>query len=414
MPKDFIIPMSPILVERFRLDGYSTACLRQLNGVKNDNGRTLDLCFVSDEMCAHCNITRAPSMLVKVCRHHPPLQLSIKTNTKFAFEDAEVSTLFYDFGSADFDSMNSFLMNVHWAEVLRDCDADRSASIVSNILLYAIDQYVPKKLNRVIAHPAWSNSHLKRLKREKRKALRKFSKHKTPSSRARYLRANQHYKRLNGKLFLAHQERLQRRLKSNPKSFWRYVSDQRKETGLPRSMTNGMLEASSTEEIAELFLVQFSNVFSNPSTSSRDIMDAAASVPVYSAVGPHHLITDEMVLSAAKRLKKSTGCGPDGIPSVVLKQCINAISSPLTLIFNSSLETGLFPSCWKESFVFPVHKKGCKRNVSNYRGIASLCATSKLFELIVLDFLSSKCSHYISSDQHGFVAIRSTNIAVCI
>lgn len=160
------------------LDGYSTACLRQLNGVKNDNGRTLDLCFVSDEMCAHCNITRAPSMLVKVCRHHPPLQLSIKTNTKFAFEDAEVSTLFYDFGSADFDSMNSFLMNVHWAEVLRDCDADRSASIVSNILLYAIDQSVPKKLNRVIAHPAWSNSHLKRLKREKRKALRKFSKHK--------------------------------------------------------------------------------------------------------------------------------------------------------------------------------------------------------------------------------------------
>lgn len=47
-------------------------------------------------------------------------------------------------------------------------------------------------------------------------------------------------------------------------------------------------------------------------------MDAAASVPAYSAVGPHHLITDEMVLSAAKRLKKSTGCGPDGIPSVVL------------------------------------------------------------------------------------------------
>lgn len=71
--------------------------------------------------------------------------------------------------------------------------------------------------------------------------------------------------------------------------------------------------------------------------------------------------------------------------------------------------TGVFPTCWKESYVFPVHKRGCKRTISNYRGIAALCATSKLFELIILEFLSQKCSHYVSPDQHGFVPKRSTS-----
>lgn len=57
--------------------------------------------------------------------------------------------------------------------------------------------------------------------------------------------------------------------------------------------------------------------------------------------------------------------------------------------------------------MFPVHKKGDKRNIENYRGITSLCACSKIFELIVNDALFSACKSYISTDQHGFFPKRS-------
>lgn len=59
--------------------------------------------------------------------------------------------------------------------------------------------------------------------------------------------------------------------------------------------------------------------------------------------------------------------------------------------------------------MFPVHKKGPKRDVRNYRGIAALCAVSKLFEVIVLDFIKFNCCDYIAQEQHGFMAKRSTS-----
>ncbi|XP_038116978.1 uncharacterized protein LOC119769148 [Culex quinquefasciatus] len=92
-----------------------------------------------------------------------------------------------------------------------------------------------------------------------------------------------------------------------------------------------------------------------------------------------------------------------------LKKCCDALGEPLAQLFNTSLATGVFPCCWKKSFVFPVHKKGPKRDVRNYRRIAALCAVSKLFEVIVLDFIKFNCCDYVALEQHGFMAKRSTN-----
>lgn len=87
---------------------------------------------------------------------------------------------------------------------------------------------------------------------------------------------------------------------------------------------------------------------------------------------------------------------------------MNSLASPLAKLFNTSLSTNVFPDCWKHSYVFPVFKKGCRQSVSNYRGIAALSSTSKLFELIVLRKLTQSYSHYISPNQHGFMSRRST------
>lgn len=58
--------------------------------------------------------------------------------------------------------------------------------------------------------------------------------------------------------------------------------------------------------------------------------------------------------------------------------------------------------------MFPVHKKGSKRDIDNYRGITNLSAVSKLFQLIIMKPLLSHCKHYLSDDQHGFMTGRST------
>ncbi|XP_053691606.1 uncharacterized protein LOC128740120 [Sabethes cyaneus] len=355
------------------LDAFSTACLGQLNRIFNENGRLLDLCFVSKEV-TNISLTHAPCPLVKDCRHHPPLLLSMHYEARSPIISASPNSIFYNFSKADYTAMNAFLTSVPWNELIRDRDVNLAASTVCNVLLYAIDQFVPKRIRKRPAYPAWSTRCLKRLKKLKKKALKKFSLLKTATSKALYLEANRKYKRLNKRLFHIHLNRLQRSLKSKPKGFWRYVNDQRKESGLPTSMYHGDIEASTIDQIASLFREQFSSVFLDTPASPLVITEAAENVPSLPGVGPHYSITSDIVIAAAKRLKCSSNAGPDGIPAVTLKNCINAIASPLASIFDCSLATGVFPSCWKNSYVFPVHKKGCKRSVSNYRGIAALNA----------------------------------------
>lgn len=390
------------------LDAYSTAGLRQINSVHNDNNRILDLCFISEDLRTDCSATRAPSPLVKDIQHHPPLLVALNNGPRPRFVEP-MDRVSYDFGRGDFDSMNEFLQNLDWAGIFHGSDCNHAASTMSNILLYSIDQYVPKKYHRAPASPVWSNSELRHLKSAKRAALKKHSKYRTDSTRAAYSRINEQYSRLNNQLYLAHLVETQNRLRSDPRSFWRYVNDQRKQSGLPTTMTNGVLEVNSTPEIAELFRSQFSSVFSNEVVDNSDIAAAVQNVPHVSSTASQLTVTPDTVLSALVSLKSSTGCGPDNIPSLVLKRCASALAAPLATVFDISLSTGVFPDCWKDSFVFPIHKKGCKQTVSNYRGIAALSATSKLFEIVVLEHLTQSLSQHISPNQHGFMAKRSTS-----
>lgn len=114
-----------------------------------------------------------------------------------------------------------------------------------------------------------------------------------------------------------------------------------------------------------------------------------------------------MVSLAAKRLKCSFVPGPDGLPAVVICRCIAVLAQPLCDIFNRSLQHAKFPHIWKQSFMTPVFKRGDRHNVANYRGITSLSAVSKLFEIIVCGIILNATKSYISVDQHGFMPGRS-------
>jgi len=79
-------------------------------------------------------------------------------------------------------------------------------------------------------------------------------------------------------------------------------------------------------------------------------------------------------------LKPKNSSGYDEITSKIIKSCVSIISVPLSYIYNYSLHTGIFPDCLKIAVVKPLHKKGDKFNVSNYRPISLLPTFSKIFE----------------------------------
>jgi Notch-like protein len=80
-----------------------------------------------------------------------------------------------------------------------------------------------------------------------------------------------------------------------------------------------------------------------------------------------------------KSLKTKNAYGYDEISVKILKWSDPFISSPLTYIFNKSLELGFFPSRLQYSTVVPIFKAGDKFNMSNFRPISVLISFSKIF-----------------------------------
>lgn len=133
------------------IDSFSFARLCQMNGVLNSNNRILDLCFVSSDIMHNTTVIESPSPLVKSCHHHPPLLVSLYVPPPLIFT-CSAESICYNYSKADFLSMNSFFESVNWSEMLNIHDIELAALSITNVLLYAIDQFVPMKKNVVTRH----------------------------------------------------------------------------------------------------------------------------------------------------------------------------------------------------------------------------------------------------------------------
>ena len=76
-----------------------------------------------------------------------------------------------------------------------------------------------------------------------------------------------------------------------------------------------------------------------------------------------------------------------GIPRKCLKLAANHIYEVLTIVFNNSLQLGIFPDILKISRVTSVDKGGNDLDPSNYRPISTLSALTQIFEKLICEQL---------------------------
>ena len=58
---------------------------------------------------------------------------------------------------------------------------------------------------------------------------------------------------------------------------------------------------------------------------------------------------------------------------------------PLAKLFSLVYAQKAFPDQWGFAKIVPVHKKGSKQLIENYRPVANLCCASKIFERLILN-----------------------------
>jgi hypothetical protein len=145
--------------------------------------------------------------------------------------------------------------------------------------------------------------------------------------------------------------------------------------------------AQDPQNIANLFAKFFQNVYVKDDVAFNvNELDIETSNKMTTLI-----FSEDDIELAFRSLDINKGPGPDGIATSILTHLADVLKVPLTLLFNLSLSSGVFPKIWKESHVVPLFKNGDRRDISCYRGISILSAIPKTFEKLVCDKITPVC-----------------------
>ena len=90
------------------------------------------------------------------------------------------------------------------------------------------------------------------------------------------------------------------------------------------------------------------------------------------------------IMKAIKILKYGKSASGDDITNEMLKHGSSVFINALKKLFNHIFNDGKFPSCWNESYIVLLHKKGSKNDPANYRGISLTSCLGKLFNKVIM------------------------------
>ena len=165
---------------------------------------------------------------------------------------------------------------------------------------------------------------------------------------------------------------------NNTRPFWRYVKARLQDNTGVAPLKKGTTLFSDSTTKAKILLDQFCSVFTKDNGSQLPKMESA----------PYPGLTDlviktEGVAKLLRNLNPAKACGPDNIPSRILKECADTISPALSCIFSRSVQTGQLPSDWLTANISSVFKKGDRSKAENYRPLSLTSVACKLLEHII-------------------------------
>ena len=120
------------------------------------------------------------------------------------------------------------------------------------------------------------------------------------------------------------------------------------------------------------------------------------------------------IVKVVKDIDVHKGSGIDYMPSFILKDVFEVITSQLTYLFNQSMSKGIFPDSWAIATITPIPKVGNKHIANNWRPISIIPIIGKLMEKLGNSLLTKHLDihNLLCNEQYGFRPKRSTSTAI--
>lgn len=130
--------------------------------------------------------------------------------------------------------------------------------------------------------------------------------------------------------------------------------------------------------------------------------DERPTKPVVELNNFHLKILKSEIVYALETMKPGKAAGPDQIPIELIKLFNDDVIDVLLDLFNRIYYTGEIPEQWLSSTFVLIPKKLNPRECSDYRTIALMSHTLKLFLKIIHKRIYRRLEEYISNTQFGF------------
>ena len=308
----------------------------------------------------------------------------------------------------NYNIMRKDFSNLNWDHLL-EMDTNEMWKCFSDKIKESMDRNIPKiKISsKRKQQPTWMSKKALRRIKKKHKLFKRFLNSNSGIMYRKYISMRNKCKKEIKKAKKRHERKIGEECKNNPKMFWKYVQEQNKtKQGISALKDEDGNLKTTDKEKADILNDYFASVYT---TDGKDIPNLDECSKSNGISIDSIRITPEAIENKLKNLDPNKAQGPDNIPPKVLKELRQEISTPLSIIFNKSLESGKLPYDWKTAIVTAIHKKGSKNEAGNYRPVSLTCILCKILESIIRDAIVGHFTEHklYAQCQHGFRNNRS-------
>ena len=320
----------------------------------------------------------------------------------------------------DQDAFLCDVSNICWEHIVTKTDnVNYSVHEWTNLLSIIIEKHAPLSRIRVSEKCSpWINEELKTSMRTRDRLKKVAIKSKSSAMMTSYRKARNATNALNTKLKKIYYNDRISACKGDIKGSWRAINEiinkKSKSTNIDYIKNHGQ-EISNNSEIANVMNNYFCTIGTclaknieeaeNPLLSGK--FQIKSSTPT---TFRFKSITCRDIREAIAKSTSSKSFGVDTISGYFLKMALPFLENSMAILFNTSLETSIFPDLWKIARVAPIYKEGDKGEKSNYRPISVLPVISRLFERLVYNQLYQhlNSNSLLANEQSGFRTLHPT------
>ena len=342
-------------------------------------------------------------------RFHCPV-FGILNFTKPKFKSYTRHTWSYDRG--DYNLLREKAADTNW-NILSDPDINIHTKNITDHIISISKACIPNRLTRIKPdEPLWMNTNIKRYIRKRKRAYKQAKRTNIPSHWRKFRAIRNRVITMIRESKKTLNETIENKLNSNTltsRDWWstlKSVISPTNSSSIPPLENNGQTYTDNLEKanllnnyFREQTLINDDNV-NVPDVANYDIENELSSI----------ILTPAEIEIVLKSLPVGKAVGPDGISNKILRELSVELSLPFCSLFNQSLQTGVFPDCWKISNVCPIPKSGNRSSISNYRPVSLLCTSEKVFERTVFKHIFNhfQYNNILTPLQSGFIPGDST------